>query len=358
MALVSPLFKENSENCAWVGGGTQAIMLLLQEMGIYGKLIAVPVSVCPSLIQAVLYSGNQPYYVDICEGNLGMSPEALQQCIEKVSAVIAVHSFGTVCSIKEIYEICCNHNKFLIEDCAQALGAHVNGQPVGAFGDAAIFSFGAGKIIDLGFGGAAISDNITLTNRVKASNALMPEWTSRSENIISNISTLHTSLYNSFYPDEIRQHAGAFINAVLNGKTAYMFRPPHDFPGKAIYCLTSLDQNLAYRMEKATQFKEIFEHAGIHFHWPAEGGVFWRFNIFLENNRDNILRALLAEGFKVSSWYPRVDLFMRTEPSGDGFPVADRIGAEILNLWVNMEIDDLYIEQVSKRIIKYIKTGA
>jgi dTDP-4-amino-4,6-dideoxygalactose transaminase len=228
---------------------------------------------------------------------------------------------------------------------------------VGSFGDAAIFSFGAGKIIDLGCGGAAVSKNRDLIKRVDTCITLMPEWTSRCEDVISDISALHTSLYNRFYPAKISQHAGTFIDAVFKGKDAYMFRPPDDFMNRANDNLKTLDRNLFSRREKATLFKEIFEHAGLHFHWPSDGGVFWRFNLFIENNRDDLLHALLAEGFKVSSWYPRVDLFMNMEPSRDSFTVADRIGSEILNLWVNMEVDGLYIEQISNRIIKHLKNS-
>jgi perosamine synthetase len=357
MVLVTPFLKKNSENCAWVGSGTQAITLLLQEMGICGKWIAVPVAVCPSVVQAVLYSGNQPYYVDIDEDDLGISPEVLEYSIETVSAVIAVHSYGTLCSIKEIAEICHKHHKFLIEDCAQALGAHINGQAVGTFGDAAIFSFGAGKIIDLGYGGAALSDDKSLVRRVESCNSRMPEWTRESEETISGISALHTSLYNRYYPDKVSRHAGIFSDAVLKGKSAYMFRSPGDLPDRVRASLESLDRNLVSRREKAMRFKDIFGRAGLRFHWPTDGGVFWRFNLFMEGGRNGLLRVLLAEGFKVSSWYPRIDIFLDTEAPADKFPVAERIGAEILNLWVNTEIDGLYVEHISNRIIEHRKSG-
>jgi len=356
MAFITPFFKKNPEYCAWVGNGTQAITLLLQEMGICGKKIAVPVAVCPSVIQAVLYSDNQPYYVEIDEDDLGISPKMLEQCIETVSAVIAVHSYGTLCSIKKIAEICQKHHKFLIEDCAQALGAHINGQAVGTFGDASIFSFGTGKILDLGYGGAALSNDKSLVRRVKTCNSRLPELTEESKQTILGISTLHTSLYNSYYPNEIKRYAGIFKDLVLKGKSAYMFRSPDDLPERVETSLESLDRNLVFRREKAMRFKNIFSHGGFRFHWPSDGGVFWRFNLFVESTRNMLLRILLAEGFKVSSWHPRIDIFLDTEASIYKFPVAERIGAEILNLWVNNEIDDFYVEQISNRIIEYRKS--
>lgn len=311
----------------------------------------MPVNVCPSVIQAVLYSENKPLYVDIDEINMGMSPEKLEENIGDVSAVIAVHSYGIPCNIMDITGICRKHNKVLIEDCAQALGAHIAGQPMGSFGDAAIFSFGSGKIIDLKFGGAAVSENKGIIQRVKNCSGHMPKWNSELEKTISGVSSLHTSLYNKFYPDQIVLYSNMFRDAALSAKSAYMFRTPDDFPDMVHNALASLDDNLSVRQGRAKRFSDIFKENGIGHSLPGEGEVCWRFNLYLRSNRDKILHTLLDEGFKVSSWYPRVDLFFEEGASGRKHPAADIIGSRILNLWVNAEVDDSYVDQISKRII-------
>lgn len=358
MAIVTHwLNKYSSNNCVWLGNGTLAIILLLQESGLHGRRIAVPVNVCPNVVQAIWYSGNYPHYVDIEDDRLGISPEALEQEIEKVSAVVAVHAYGSVCNIKSIVQICRRHNKFLIEDCAQALGAHIDGQPVGTFGDAAVFSFGSGKIVDLKYGGAAVSNDASLIQRVKSFVVTLPDFSEEFKLTISDISALHTFMYNRFYPNRVQRYSNLLRSAALDAKSAYLFRAPDDLPEKVSDSLKTLDVNLSLRLKRALRFRELFENAGLMFHWPEDGGIFWRFNLFLKSGRDNLLRTLLAEGFKVSSWYPRIDLFMDAVNTNQKFPVADRIGNEILNLWVNSEVDDNYVEQISSRIIEYVESN-
>lgn len=362
MASIVQWLRKGSDNCAWLGSGTQAIMLLLEEGGFSNKYIAVPVNVCPSVIQAILYSGNLPYYVDIDESRLGIAPESLERIIDDVSAVVAVHAYGSPCRIKEIMSLCQRKQKFLIEDCAQALGASVGGRPVGAFGDASIFSFGAGKIIDLGYGGAAVSEDKGLIEKLENRVFRMPKRPKESNVLISNFNSLHTAIYNLFYPSKTQHYAQLLLDAVLNVKTAYLFQIEDEFIERIEDSFRNLENNLSIRKIRALRFKALFEKAGLRFYWPDEGSVFWRFNVFLEVDRDRILRLLLSEGYKVSSWYPPANLFFETGGIKSTFPIGEKVGAEILNLWVNKEVEDSYAEAISKQIIEYskpkVKTGS
>jgi len=61
-----------------------------------------------------------------------------------------IHYGGLPCQIKEIEEIARDHNLILIEDAAEALGAHRGNRKVGSFGDAAVFSFCQNKLVTTG----------------------------------------------------------------------------------------------------------------------------------------------------------------------------------------------------------------
>jgi len=70
--------------------------------------------------------------------------------------VIVTHLFGRVCDMDAVLKLTTARNVFLIEDCAQALGATYKGKKAGSFGDAALFSFGLGKDV-MCFGGGMVA---------------------------------------------------------------------------------------------------------------------------------------------------------------------------------------------------------
>ena len=74
--------------------------------------------------------------------------------------MIAVHGYGSTCDIQSIINICRDKHIPLIEDLAVAQGATVDLRPVGSFGDLSVVSFGSGKIIDVGHGGAVFTSSL------------------------------------------------------------------------------------------------------------------------------------------------------------------------------------------------------
>jgi dTDP-4-amino-4,6-dideoxygalactose transaminase len=78
----------------------------------------------------------------------------------KTKAVVLVHLYGLPVDAKEIVDFCRNKGIYVLEDCAQAIGASLNGEPVGAFGDISVFSFQSHKNIStLGEGGMLCFSN-------------------------------------------------------------------------------------------------------------------------------------------------------------------------------------------------------
>ena len=72
-----------------------------------------------------------------------------------------------------------------------------------------------------------------------------------------------------------------------------------------------------------------------------------------------MLKLLLAKNFKVSSWFPSADLFFEDRTlSGINTAVSDSVGDQILNLWVNEEVDIDYIKAISSEIIAYTTHAA
>lgn len=105
------------------------------------------------------YVGAKPVFADIEEGTFNLDPGVLESAITpRTKGLVVVHLFGLPARMDEIMEIARRHKLFVIEDCAQAVGARYKGTPVGLFGDAATFSFYPTKNLGAcGEGGAFVS---------------------------------------------------------------------------------------------------------------------------------------------------------------------------------------------------------
>jgi dTDP-4-amino-4,6-dideoxygalactose transaminase len=84
--------------------------------------------------------------------------------------------------------------------------------------------------------------------------------------------------------------------------------------------------------------------------YPEHGGVHWRFNIFIDEGRDDLMRHLHAKGYHASSWHAPADLFFGQRRGADRWPVTDWVADHILNLWVDHTVGDEYIEGVSREV--------
>ncbi len=85
----------------------------------------------------------------------------------RTKAIMVVHMYGHPCDMEAIMEIARRHNLLVIEDCAQAHGAEVNGKKAGSFGDASCFSFYGNKILTTGEGGMVLCRDEKLAERLR-----------------------------------------------------------------------------------------------------------------------------------------------------------------------------------------------
>jgi dTDP-4-amino-4,6-dideoxygalactose transaminase len=90
----------------------------------------------------ISYTGATPVFVDIEPGTYNIDPAKIEAAITpRTKGLIVVHLFGQPARMNEIMAIARKHKLFVIEDCAQAVGAKYQGTPVGTIGDVGTFSF-------------------------------------------------------------------------------------------------------------------------------------------------------------------------------------------------------------------------
>lgn len=141
-------------SCA-VSSGTSALYMALHSLGVRKRhRIIAPSYVCSAVLNAIFMLGAEPVLADINEGDFNISFDSVKRLLSRrVKAVIVPHIYGVPADIDRFKKL----GVPIIEDCAQAIGAKYKSRHVGTFGDAAIFSFYATKIITTGQGGMIYS---------------------------------------------------------------------------------------------------------------------------------------------------------------------------------------------------------
>lgn len=150
-----------TEYAAVFNSGTSALHSVLRAHGIgKGDEVIVPSFTFIATANSPLFVGAKPVFADIEKETLGLDPESVKKNItDKTKAILSIHYGGCPCKIRELREIADDNDLILIEDAAEAMGASINQDKVGNFGDSAVLSFCQNKIITTGEGGAVVTDS-------------------------------------------------------------------------------------------------------------------------------------------------------------------------------------------------------
>ncbi|MGY5863113.1 MAG: DegT/DnrJ/EryC1/StrS family aminotransferase [Candidatus Thorarchaeota archaeon] len=148
--------------------GTTALSTALEAMDIQPgeEVITSPFTFIASA-NSIAMVGAIPVFVDIDSDTYNIDPELIPDAItEKTKAIMPVHIFGLPADMKHINEIAESHDLLVLEDACQAHGGEIDGKKVGAFGDAATFSFYATKNLMTGEGGMVTTNNEELYDKM------------------------------------------------------------------------------------------------------------------------------------------------------------------------------------------------
>ena len=145
---------------AATSSGTSGLHLALISLGISkNDEIIVPSYTCISVALPVLYQQAKPILADISDDFNISVMDIKNKISKKTKAIIVPHMFGYPADLKEIKEICEEKDIYLVEDCAQSIGATYDNKKVGTMGDISVFSFYATKIMTSIQGGMVCTRN-------------------------------------------------------------------------------------------------------------------------------------------------------------------------------------------------------
>jgi perosamine synthetase len=176
--------KFNLKNVLAVNSGTAAlhIALILSGVNSGDEVLTTSMTAEPTNT-TILNCGAIPVFCDVDpnNGNICIN-SAREKLSPKTKAICVVHYAGYPVDIVAFRKLADEYHIPLIEDCAHALGAKVEGKSVGSFGDYAIFSFQAIKHITTIDGGVLVVKNVDNVDRAKRLRWFgMPKGVSRTE---------------------------------------------------------------------------------------------------------------------------------------------------------------------------------
>lgn len=155
--------------CTPTTSGTASLTLALLALNVGpGDEVLVPGLTWVACASAVLGIGAVPVLVDIDDESLAMSCSAAMEAItHRTRAILVVHPFCTLAALDRFLTLSRATGVPFIEDCSQAHGASWKGQKVGTFGDVGCFSMQQSKVLTSGEGGACITRNRELFERME-----------------------------------------------------------------------------------------------------------------------------------------------------------------------------------------------
>ncbi|MFD2705620.1 LegC family aminotransferase [Salibacterium lacus] len=168
-----------------VVNGTAALQLALFAAGVeQGDEVLVPALTFVATANAVSHTGAVPHFVDVEESSLGIDVSKLEMYLKQhavitsegsynkhtgrwIRAVVPMHTFGHPAAINQLRLTADRFHLKIVEDAAEALGSYEDGRHVGQLGDIAAVSFNGNKIITTGGGGALLTNNKDMADKVE-----------------------------------------------------------------------------------------------------------------------------------------------------------------------------------------------
>ncbi len=155
------------EHCVAMCNATVALEIAIRALGMTGEVI-VPSFTFVATAHALQWQEITPVFCDVDPKSHTIDPRRVEQMITpRTTGIIAVHLWGGACDIDALSEIAARRRLKLLFDSAHAFGTSYQGRMIGGFGDAEVFSFHATKFLNSLEGGAVVTNNGELAQKIR-----------------------------------------------------------------------------------------------------------------------------------------------------------------------------------------------
>jgi perosamine synthetase len=256
-----------------VVNGTSALQVALRLSGVEnGDEVLTQALTFIATVNAIIYNGASPVFLDVDIDTMGLSPNAVQAFLEefgdlrdgicynkksnkKIAACMPMHTFGFPVHLDELIAICNKWNIPIVEDAAESIGSEYKGMPTGSFGKLGVFSFNGNKIVTSGGGGAIVTNDLQLGIKAK--------------HLTTTAKVPHPYEY-------------------VHDEIGYNFRMPNLNAALACAQLEQLNSFIQNKRNLASEYNVFFESIGVKFRTelPDTKANYWLMCIELENTKD------------------------------------------------------------------------
>ncbi|HPF71731.1 MAG TPA: DegT/DnrJ/EryC1/StrS family aminotransferase [Candidatus Krumholzibacteria bacterium] len=154
-------------HCVAMCNGTVALEIGARALGLTGEVI-VPAFTFVATAHALAWQGITPVFGDIDPQTHCLDPERIAELVTpRTTGILAVHLWGRPAPADRLQEVAREHGLKLMFDAAHAFGCSRGGRMVGNFGDLEVFSFHATKFLNTAEGGAVVTNDPQLAERVR-----------------------------------------------------------------------------------------------------------------------------------------------------------------------------------------------
>lgn len=316
--------------------GTDALQIAMMGLGLKpGDEVITADFTFAATVEVIALLQLTPVLVDVDEDTFNISIEAIKNAITpKTKAIVPVHLFGQVANMEEVMALAKEHNLYVIEDNAQAIGADytfANGtkKKAGVMGHVASTSFFPSKNLGCyGDGGAIFTNNDELAHTLRG--------------------IVNHGMYVRYHHDVVgvNSRLDSIQAAVLNAKL------PH------------LNSYNKARQEAAQKYsRALAGHKNIItpvINGGQDSHVFHQYTLRIVNvNRDGLMQYLLDKGIPCAIYYPiplhSQKAYTDTRYNEADFPVTNRLVNEVLSLPMHTELDDEQIQFITDSILEFLK---
>jgi dTDP-4-amino-4,6-dideoxygalactose transaminase len=322
-----------SPHAVTVSSGTAALHLACLAVGIGpGDEVIVPAFTFVASAAAIRYTGAEPVLCDVRgPRDFNIDPEdATRRITPRTRAIMAVHFCGYPADVAALRALCDERGLVLIEDCAQAIGAHADatGRQVGTVGELGAFSFFSKKQLCVGEGGMV---------------------TTADEQLAARVRLLRSHAMTSSTWDRHRSHAPAYD--VVDIGFNYRLDEPRAALG--LSRLERLAQDISSRRAIVRAYRERLAGVpGVELAFDAravERASHFAFPVLLRDrsSRDRFRDELKADGIQ-TTWYPALHTFTeyrRIAPAA-GLPRAAEAADRHCALPLSSTMDEATLDTV------------
>lgn len=316
--------------------GTDALQIAMMGLGLKpGDEVITADFTFAATVEVIALLQLTPVLVDVDMVNMNISIDAIKKAITpKTKAIVPVHLFGRAANMEAIMAIAKEHNLYVIEDNAQAIGANCTfsdgtKKKAGTIGHVSSTSFFPSKNLGCyGDGGAIFTNDDALAHIIRGvvNHGMYERYHHDVVGVNSRLDSLQAAVLNAKLPllnsyNNARREAAGKYNAALSGHSNIV--------------IPEFDSN-------------------------DDDHVFHQYTLRIINaNRDGLMQHLLDKGIPCAIYYPiplhLQKAYLDVRYKEEDFPVTNQLVKEVISLPMHTELDDEQIKFITDSVLEYLK---